>query len=510
MSLSIREALAGQTLFITGCTGFVGKVVLEKVLRSVPDIKQVFILVRPRKNVTADERLAKIFDSQIWERLREERPDFDEWWKTKVFAAPGDVVLPNAGLSEAWQQRFRDEVNMVVHCAATIDFDCRLDLAVQLNVMGLLGLMNLASQCRDMRAFVHTVYPLEFDIDRWLEDVKKLTPAQLDKDAIRETGMLHGFPNTYCLTKNVAEQLALRKVGETGLPFSIVRPSMVGAAVEEPVPGWVDAIAAVGAGVFFAGVGFLRILHGNPENLSDIVPVDHVANTLLLNLAVTSQKHASCRQRQVAYKSTDVTVLHAATSGSDNPTTWGHSLRALEYFQASPMSKAIAWPHVIFIGNQRVYEGLFHLMYRAPNAVLQRLADSKLVGNEAMRKKAQLMSKVIDKLHAFMRAFDFFVRHEWAYDVSVRTAYDSELSPVERHVFGTSLTHMDWLMYMKCFCHGMATFVVKDATPFSAVYKRPSGFQGVSPALLRTLELAVPGVYSNRRPVQTHKLRARL
>ena len=45
MGLNIKEFYAGKTVFLTGTTGFVGKVVLEKMLRTLPMIKKIFIMV---------------------------------------------------------------------------------------------------------------------------------------------------------------------------------------------------------------------------------------------------------------------------------------------------------------------------------------------------------------------------------------------------------------------------------------------------------------------------------
>ena len=44
-SQNLQEFFKGKTLLITGCTGFVGKGVLEKILRSF-DTKMIFIMIR--------------------------------------------------------------------------------------------------------------------------------------------------------------------------------------------------------------------------------------------------------------------------------------------------------------------------------------------------------------------------------------------------------------------------------------------------------------------------------
>jgi len=50
MNFSVRKFYAGKNIFLSGCTGFVGKVILEKILRSCPEVNKVFILVRPKRN----------------------------------------------------------------------------------------------------------------------------------------------------------------------------------------------------------------------------------------------------------------------------------------------------------------------------------------------------------------------------------------------------------------------------------------------------------------------------
>ena len=70
MGLGIKEFYKGKTIFLTGTTGFVGKVVLEKIIRSLPDFKKLFVMVRAKKNMTVGERFEKsIFSSEIFDPL---------------------------------------------------------------------------------------------------------------------------------------------------------------------------------------------------------------------------------------------------------------------------------------------------------------------------------------------------------------------------------------------------------------------------------------------------------
>ena len=38
----------GKTILLTGATGFLGKVVLEKVLRSLPVVKTIYLAITPK------------------------------------------------------------------------------------------------------------------------------------------------------------------------------------------------------------------------------------------------------------------------------------------------------------------------------------------------------------------------------------------------------------------------------------------------------------------------------
>lgn len=62
---SIAEFYRGQTVFITGATGFMGKVLVEKLLRSCPDVDHLYLLMRPAKGKDVAARLAEFIDNQV-------------------------------------------------------------------------------------------------------------------------------------------------------------------------------------------------------------------------------------------------------------------------------------------------------------------------------------------------------------------------------------------------------------------------------------------------------------
>ena len=54
---SVQNFYKGKTIFITGASGFMGKVLIEKLLYSCSDIKEIIILIRPKKGKTAMQRV---------------------------------------------------------------------------------------------------------------------------------------------------------------------------------------------------------------------------------------------------------------------------------------------------------------------------------------------------------------------------------------------------------------------------------------------------------------------
>jgi len=54
---SIQEFYKDKTIFITGGSGFMGKVLIEKLLYACSDLKELIILMRPKRGKTALQRV---------------------------------------------------------------------------------------------------------------------------------------------------------------------------------------------------------------------------------------------------------------------------------------------------------------------------------------------------------------------------------------------------------------------------------------------------------------------
>ena len=62
---SIAQFYAKKDVFITGATGFMGKCLMEKLLRSCPDVGRIMILTRPKKGKTVNDRVESILSSKV-------------------------------------------------------------------------------------------------------------------------------------------------------------------------------------------------------------------------------------------------------------------------------------------------------------------------------------------------------------------------------------------------------------------------------------------------------------
>lgn len=54
---SVQQFYAGKTVFITGGSGFMGKVLIEKLLYACSDVRELIILMRPKRGKTAAQRV---------------------------------------------------------------------------------------------------------------------------------------------------------------------------------------------------------------------------------------------------------------------------------------------------------------------------------------------------------------------------------------------------------------------------------------------------------------------
>ena len=74
----IIEYYRGKHILLTGATGFLGKVVLEKLFYTVRNFEKIYLLVRPKKGSKIMDRVKReIFLSPSFERVKSAIPNFE-------------------------------------------------------------------------------------------------------------------------------------------------------------------------------------------------------------------------------------------------------------------------------------------------------------------------------------------------------------------------------------------------------------------------------------------------
>ena len=115
----ISQFYDGKCIFITGVTGFMGKVLLHKLLNSCPTLERIYVLIRPKRDELPHVRLDKLFDGPLFKNLKETNASSFK----KVFAITGDITLPRLGMSNDDFDMVIEKTSVVFHSAGTVRFD---------------------------------------------------------------------------------------------------------------------------------------------------------------------------------------------------------------------------------------------------------------------------------------------------------------------------------------------------------------------------------------------------
>lgn len=117
--VSISHFFAHKSVLLTGATGFLGKVILEKLLRDCPDLTKVYVLLRAKQGHDCRRRVEELLNSVVFLRLKRDNPAALH----KVIAVSGDITYPGLGITGADLNVLKTNVSVVFHSAATIRFD---------------------------------------------------------------------------------------------------------------------------------------------------------------------------------------------------------------------------------------------------------------------------------------------------------------------------------------------------------------------------------------------------
>ncbi|KAB8029090.1 SDR family oxidoreductase [Fluviispira multicolorata] len=316
--LSIQESFGGKTVLLIGGSGFIGKVWLSMLVDYIPNIKKIYILVRPSKGKEGNIRFTEMY-SKCPAFLKLHQKYGNNLADLKIVEAiTGDICSVKLGLNKIIQAKLIDEVDLVVNFAADLRFIAPLDQMLQTNTGGAVNISDFILSTKKAKLLhVSTCYVagmadglvseklsknispngVQFsaqDEYNWgmQESLGARSRSATDKE-LKLIGSLRaerlGWPNTYTYTKALGEILLSQKLPRDRL--CIFRPSIVESAEKYPFPGWNEDFNGTAPFIQMLSSRY-RLLVAKPNHNLDIIPVDYVARGLTIaGSALLSQKH---------------------------------------------------------------------------------------------------------------------------------------------------------------------------------------------------------------------------
>ena len=242
-----------------------------------------------------------------------------------------------------------------------------------------------------------------------------------------------GWPNTYTLTKSLAESL-IAKHGQ-GLPVAVVRPAIVETSVAKPFVGWNEGINTSASLSYLLGTYF-RQLPSNERKRLDIIPVDSVCNGMtLVAAAVMERRHDP---------------LYQLATSVTNPCDMGRSieLTSLAHRKHYRAQEGLeSWLRLRFdaipVSKQR-YNRMSAPAQKAIVKSIQRIM-SPLPLKKAPLVKTERNLERLEKLIELFEPFILLNEHDFIAENIERLAY--ALVPEERDQFGYDTRSLDWWEY---------------------------------------------------------------
>ncbi|XP_025207314.1 fatty acyl-CoA reductase wat-like [Melanaphis sacchari] len=447
--MNIADAYKDGVVFITGGTGFLGKILTEKLLRSC-DVKTIAVLIREKKGITASSRAADIYKQTIFDRLRKEKPDF----VTKIKIIDGNLGEPSLGFSTDDRDWMIKNVNFVFHCAATVRFNETIQMATKINIQGTENLLELATKMINLKGFVHvsTAYSHcpRSEIEEKFYPVSTSTEELKDLIKKDENTQLFSvdWPNTYTFTKALTENVILKNKNQ--LPISIFRPSIIGCTQSEPEPGWLDNINGLSGIVTPLIVGVLRTIQLSRDKITDIVPVDYTVNALISVMWSTANRH------QYNFEKNKEPKIYNYVSSIESPIHWDEVIQyTFETYHQAPPLESMWYIFCIFSTNRWLINILRFFLHWIPGAIIDLISFIVRGKNLKMLK----MYKKIENTNDLLRVF---TTSEWKFDNSNTRELWSLLSQEDRETFWFSFEKFDWKSYIPRTVYGIRKHILHE------------------------------------------------
>ncbi|KAI9556291.1 hypothetical protein GHT06_018865 [Daphnia sinensis] len=445
----IQEFYSGRSVFITGATGFMGKVLVEKLLRSCPGIVHLYLLIRPTPDKNVLVRLQELISCKVFEWLKQNQPDALD----KLIPVNGDVSLPDLGLSLSDMQELSDNVSVVFHSAARVKFDDNLRNAIDSNVKGPQRVANFCRQLKKLKAFVHvsTTYN---NLDK-KEIVEEVYPASLDPQKLVDLvdsmddqllasitkPLIGNCPNVYAYTKALGEQLLLNltRCDEGTLPLVIVRPSTVTGALKEPLAGWIDSFNGPSGLVAGVGRGLIYTIKCDEKLVADLVPVDFAINLMIAaawNIGTNDNSVQLLIWLSQSHQMGGIqTLVHAGPK------------------QIS-FNEIMRYPSIELRTNWLVYQIEVAFYHRLPAILMD--VFTRLCGRKPF------LTRLYNRTHRMMSCLEFYCLHEWNFVSRNPVQLMAKMTSKDRDTFNFDVNKINWETYLESYVYGIRTYLFMD------------------------------------------------
>jgi len=490
---SIVKALAGKRVLVTGVTGFLGQAVAERVLTDFPDT-QLILLIRAQLGSSGRQRLESILARPAFNALREKLG-----YDGLLALIDERVEVVEGDLAQDEPLGLPHDIDVVVHCAATVSFDPPIDEGFQTNLFGALRFYEavLESGSRPHLVHVSTAYvagnrkgvipeaTLDHSID-WRTEAELALQARRDVEAAsRKPEMLDsflakarrehsragpqtvaddaeerrkswvtkrlvnygraraqtlGWPDNYTFTKAMGERAVEELAAEHGVPLSIVRPSIIESSYRHPFPGWIEGFKMADPIILAYGRGAIPEFPGIPEGILDVIPADHVVNALLTVASTPPEP--------------DAPAYYHVSSGSRNPLVFIDLYRWVrEYFQQHPLPiqgrGEVKVPEWAFPGHIRVEQRL-----RTAERFVD-LADKVVSHLPKSKRMRDLVGRVdrdrgrVDFVRRYADLYGVYTEAEVIYTDDRTVELWNTLTKGDQKRFPFDSTDVDWKHYLQ-------------------------------------------------------------
>jgi long-chain acyl-CoA synthetase len=150
---SLRKTFAGKHLLLVGATGFIGKVLLGKILRDLPEIGRIYLLIRRQRTTTSLRRFEKVVEeSPVFTSFHEQYGDgLASFLNARIEVVEGDVCKPGLGIEPETHARLAESVDLVINSSGLTDFNPDLRSALSSNVDATANLLDFIHRSRRAR-----------------------------------------------------------------------------------------------------------------------------------------------------------------------------------------------------------------------------------------------------------------------------------------------------------------------------------------------------------------------